>query len=304
MVSFICDECQATLKKAKVASHSWQCSSHRFSCIDCGDSFDPRTAAAHLSCISEAEKHQGKLYRGPKSAAQQRQPSRSHSATPPHAPSTTVTRSSPTPSHTATATAAATASPTASASAAATKVPSAVNDDGGRSTTAQHRKRSRAEPQRVGEEEGEEEEEARAVHGEEAKEAEQRTETPVTVAAALTAALDEAVPTQLLKPPPPPMRHSDGYQRTRSRCACGSRHCATRRRLTSTPCVRFLSLCAVAFVVVVEGASEGGCRSLSVGGEGGGGRAVVGADPAAQSHAIRSTLQAQKDSRGCRCVSA
>jgi cell growth-regulating nucleolar protein len=68
MVSFICDECQSTLKKAKVAVHSWQsrCPSRSFSCIDCGRSFSQHSFNTHSSCISEAEKYEGKLYRGVK----------------------------------------------------------------------------------------------------------------------------------------------------------------------------------------------------------------------------------------------
>ena len=69
MVSFICDDCQSTLKKAKVSNHSWQCSSRSFSCIDCGHSFNPHTVASHTECISEAQKYQGKLYK-PKRAPQ------------------------------------------------------------------------------------------------------------------------------------------------------------------------------------------------------------------------------------------
>ena len=69
MVSFVCDECQGTLKKAKVAAHSWSCSSRSFSCIDCGVAFTAQSVAAHTQCISEAEKHHGRLYRAPKSPA-------------------------------------------------------------------------------------------------------------------------------------------------------------------------------------------------------------------------------------------
>lgn len=50
--------CAATLKKAKVAQHSYSCGSYYYSCIDCGDQFDTETIKAHNSCISEAEKHQ------------------------------------------------------------------------------------------------------------------------------------------------------------------------------------------------------------------------------------------------------
>ena len=90
MPSFICDECQATLKKAKVSSHSWQCSSRAFSCIDCSQSFNPQTVNAHTSCISEAEKYQGHLYKGNKQKQRQTGPpsapaASAHSSLPPAA---------------------------------------------------------------------------------------------------------------------------------------------------------------------------------------------------------------------------
>jgi hypothetical protein len=34
------------------------------SCVDCGVEFDARGARLHSTCVSEAEKHQGSLYRG------------------------------------------------------------------------------------------------------------------------------------------------------------------------------------------------------------------------------------------------
>ena len=66
MVSFVCDACQSTLKKNKVQPHSYSCGSHSFSCIDCGVTFDSHSVNQHNSCVSEAEKYQGKLYRGAK----------------------------------------------------------------------------------------------------------------------------------------------------------------------------------------------------------------------------------------------
>ena len=61
MVSFVCDGCNETLKKAKVASHF--CGCYSVSCIDCGNQFFNDEYAAHTSCISEAEKHQKSLYK-------------------------------------------------------------------------------------------------------------------------------------------------------------------------------------------------------------------------------------------------
>ena len=70
-----CVRCQSTLKKAKVASHSWQCSSRSFSCIDCSSTFTAHSYSAHTQCVSEAEKYQGKLYKGKRqqTSAQQQQ---------------------------------------------------------------------------------------------------------------------------------------------------------------------------------------------------------------------------------------
>ena len=70
MVSFICDACQETVKKNKVDAHSWRCKNcWVLSCVDCGVRFEGEAYKAHTSCISEAEKYQGALYRGPKTGA-------------------------------------------------------------------------------------------------------------------------------------------------------------------------------------------------------------------------------------------
>ena len=74
MVSFVCDSCAATLKKAKVAQHAYSCGSYYYACIDCGESFDTETIKAHNSCISEAQKHQGSMYKGPKDKKQNPRP--------------------------------------------------------------------------------------------------------------------------------------------------------------------------------------------------------------------------------------
>jgi len=62
MVTFVCDECQATLKKAKVLSH--RCNSNAFSCVDCNKVFSFEETKAHTSCVSEAEKYEKSLYKG------------------------------------------------------------------------------------------------------------------------------------------------------------------------------------------------------------------------------------------------
>lgn len=62
MVSFICDYCQDAVKKAKALQHFRKCQS-TFSCVDCLVTFNEITIKAHNSCISEAEKYEGSLYK-------------------------------------------------------------------------------------------------------------------------------------------------------------------------------------------------------------------------------------------------
>lgn len=64
MVTFFCDDCQTSLKKAKVPSHG--CRSALFSCVDCSGSFTRDGVARHTACRSEAEQVEGKLYKGQK----------------------------------------------------------------------------------------------------------------------------------------------------------------------------------------------------------------------------------------------
>ncbi|KAJ3022630.1 hypothetical protein HKX48_005692 [Thoreauomyces humboldtii] len=66
MVSFVCESCQETLKKPKLEQHTYRCQYAQFSCIDCSKTFQGTEYRAHTSCISEAEKYQGALYKGPK----------------------------------------------------------------------------------------------------------------------------------------------------------------------------------------------------------------------------------------------
>ncbi|KAJ3184657.1 hypothetical protein HDU87_004060 [Geranomyces variabilis] len=66
MVSFVCEACQETLKKPKLEQHTYRCQYAQFSCIDCSTTFQGTDYRAHTSCISEAEKYQGALYKGPK----------------------------------------------------------------------------------------------------------------------------------------------------------------------------------------------------------------------------------------------
>jgi hypothetical protein len=58
--------CCDTVKKPKLLQHYGQCHSS-FSCIDCSATFHtPAEFSKHTSCVSEAEKYQKKLYKGPK----------------------------------------------------------------------------------------------------------------------------------------------------------------------------------------------------------------------------------------------
>lgn len=59
MPNFLCDRCQASLKKAQVAFH--HCGGS-FSCTDCGKTFFGMEYKAHTSCISEAEKYQKTMF--------------------------------------------------------------------------------------------------------------------------------------------------------------------------------------------------------------------------------------------------
>ncbi|KAI0786637.1 LYAR-type C2HC zinc finger-domain-containing protein, partial [Abortiporus biennis] len=58
--------CGDTLKKPQLDKHSYQCGSV-FTCIDCSKTFNGQSEyKGHTSCISEAEKYQKSLYKGPK----------------------------------------------------------------------------------------------------------------------------------------------------------------------------------------------------------------------------------------------
>ncbi|KAI0675391.1 hypothetical protein C8Q78DRAFT_541367 [Trametes maxima] len=66
MVSFQCDACGDIVKKPKLDKHRMACHSS-FTCIDCSTTFEgPTQYKGHTTCISEAEKYQKALYKGPK----------------------------------------------------------------------------------------------------------------------------------------------------------------------------------------------------------------------------------------------
>ena len=63
MVFFICEACGETLKKNKVDAHSWTCRGcWVLACMDCGKRFEGEAYKEHVSCMSEAQKYEGKLY--------------------------------------------------------------------------------------------------------------------------------------------------------------------------------------------------------------------------------------------------
>ncbi|KAH7412598.1 hypothetical protein BKA64DRAFT_718638 [Cadophora sp. MPI-SDFR-AT-0126] len=63
MVSFSCENCGDVLTKKKLDQHRNQCYGASFTCIDCMVHFYGTDYRAHTSCISEAQKYQGALYR-------------------------------------------------------------------------------------------------------------------------------------------------------------------------------------------------------------------------------------------------
>eukprot|EP00029_Vermamoeba_vermiformis_P012930 TRINITY_DN7875_c0_g1_i1.p1 TRINITY_DN7875_c0_g1~~TRINITY_DN7875_c0_g1_i1.p1 ORF type:complete len:211 (-),score=71.67 TRINITY_DN7875_c0_g1_i1:30-662(-) len=69
MVSFICDQCQDTVKKPKLDRHRQQCYGASFTCVDCNQYFSGTSYRDHITCISEAEKYQKSLFRGKKGQA-------------------------------------------------------------------------------------------------------------------------------------------------------------------------------------------------------------------------------------------
>ncbi|EPE28181.1 C2H2 and C2HC zinc finger [Glarea lozoyensis ATCC 20868] len=63
MVSFSCEACGDVLTKKKLDPHRNQCRGASFTCLDCMIHFQGQEYRAHTSCISEAQKYQGALYR-------------------------------------------------------------------------------------------------------------------------------------------------------------------------------------------------------------------------------------------------
>ena len=70
MVFFVCEGCNESLKKNQVDKHASRCRScYAVTCVDCNVTFYGDDFRAHTSCISEAEKYEGALYRAPKGGA-------------------------------------------------------------------------------------------------------------------------------------------------------------------------------------------------------------------------------------------
>ncbi|KAI8930344.1 hypothetical protein BC831DRAFT_4206 [Entophlyctis helioformis] len=70
MVSFVCEVCQETIKKPKLDQHFNRCPYAQFSCVDCSTTFHGDEYRTHTSCISEAEKYEKTVYKGPKTGNQ------------------------------------------------------------------------------------------------------------------------------------------------------------------------------------------------------------------------------------------
>lgn len=64
MVTFVCENCDQTLKKKQVDRHLYQCRrSPRLICIDCNKIFVEHEYKSHNSCISEQQKTMGQYYK-------------------------------------------------------------------------------------------------------------------------------------------------------------------------------------------------------------------------------------------------
>ena len=66
MVFFVCEDCNESLKRLKVAQHLCKCSCSAVTCVDCGATFHDDSYLKHATCMSEAERYEGALYKAPK----------------------------------------------------------------------------------------------------------------------------------------------------------------------------------------------------------------------------------------------
>ncbi|KAL4893291.1 hypothetical protein BDV59DRAFT_29257 [Aspergillus ambiguus] len=63
MVSFSCEACGDILTKKKLDPHRNQCRGASFTCIDCMVHFQGTSYRSHTSCMTEAQKYEGALYK-------------------------------------------------------------------------------------------------------------------------------------------------------------------------------------------------------------------------------------------------
>ncbi|PRP79246.1 hypothetical protein PROFUN_13039 [Planoprotostelium fungivorum] len=72
MVTFSCEGCSNTFTKPKAGKHIeyGRCSNAPLTCIDCLTTFHNGDHSTHNTCITEAQKYQGKLYKAPKGKQQ------------------------------------------------------------------------------------------------------------------------------------------------------------------------------------------------------------------------------------------
>ena len=64
MVFFVCEGCNESLKKNQVDKHAAKCRScHAVTCVDCSVTFYGNDYAAHMVCVSEAEKYEKTLFK-------------------------------------------------------------------------------------------------------------------------------------------------------------------------------------------------------------------------------------------------
>ncbi|GAA94200.1 uncharacterized protein L969DRAFT_16421 [Mixia osmundae IAM 14324] len=89
MVSFSCEGCGDVITKPKLKTHFPRCKAP-VTCIDCNKTFDsPAQFSPHTSCISEAEKYEKSVYKGPKKSTADAKDVKKASATAERASSTT-----------------------------------------------------------------------------------------------------------------------------------------------------------------------------------------------------------------------
>jgi cell growth-regulating nucleolar protein len=64
MVFFVCEGCNESLKKNQVDKHASKCRScAAVTCVDCQVTFWGNDYAQHTTCVSEAQKYEGSLYK-------------------------------------------------------------------------------------------------------------------------------------------------------------------------------------------------------------------------------------------------